>query len=264
MEPPRESLKLPDMPMNVFMEQELISTRDRKYITSLYEKMLSEGFDAPAELLRMRHDVLERKLATHENYNFQELGDVMHLWKAINAKRQTSRSRSPRRRDRANTWAVQPTTKQAQERQKCDRSSDKPKLWAAVERNDKTAVQELLEQGEDTEQKFRGWTPCMKAAEENAVEILQMLLDKKANMEECNRKGRTPLSFAAAPSRCGKTRRATSVAALKLLLENGANANHRDCRGMTAHNRAQREKRYEAVKILGKFHRSNDHRRTQS
>ena len=93
----------------------------------------------------------------------------------------------------------------------------------------------------------------MKAAEENAVDILQMLLDKKANIEACNRKGRTALSFAAAPSMNGKTRRATSVAALQFLLQNGANAERSDDDGMTARDRAVKEIRLEAIAILDKF-----------
>ena len=124
----RETPKLPDLTMNVFMEQELQSTRDHKYIKILYDKMQAEGLDAPAELLRMRYDDLESKLATRENFNLQELGDVMHLWRATKAKRQTSRSRSPRRQDRANTGAMKPMITQDQNSHECDRSPDKPKL----------------------------------------------------------------------------------------------------------------------------------------
>ena len=93
----------------------------------------------------------------------------------------------------------------------------------------------------------------MKAAEENNVIILQMLLDKKADIEARNKKGRTALSFAAAPSMNGKTRRATSVATLQCLLENGADTNRLDDDGMTARDRAVKEIRLEAIAILDKF-----------
>ena len=82
----------------------------------------------------------------------------------------------------------------------------------------------MLAQGKDPEEVFEGWTPLMKAAEEGALECLRLLLDNKANIEAANRKGRTALSFAAAPSMRNddRTPRPTPIQCLRLLLERGA------------------------------------------
>ena len=246
----------------------VLSTRDTNYINKLRDKIVAEGFHAPADLLRIQHNELENQLL--HNFNILELGDAIDLRRAIDSKLQTlpaasehattSRSRSPRRQDRASTWAIKnreqrssKSNRRPQTSHNFDKYPDKPKLWAAVERNDKDAVHVLLEQGEDPQRRFRHWTPCMKAAEENAVDILQMLLDKKADIEACNRKGRTALSFAAAPSMNGKTRRATPVDALQFLLQNGADVKRCDYDGMTARDRAVKEIRLEAIAILDKF-----------
>lgn len=129
----------------------------------------------------------------------------------------------------------------------------KPDLWAAVERADEGAVQTLLQQGKNPEEKYKGWTPLMKASEENATEILRILIKQKCDMEAVNKKGRTALSFAAAPSNDGNTRRPTPVGTLRFLLEQGANTKHRDTRGMTAKDSAAREKRKESLQIFEEF-----------
>lgn len=129
----------------------------------------------------------------------------------------------------------------------------KPELWAAVEKSDEPTVQELLATGSNPEEKYEGWTPLMKASEEGCVEIMRMLLDKKANIEATNKKGRTALSFAAAPSNDGSTRRDTPVAALRFLLENKADPKSRNVTGTTPKEAAIREKRDEAVAIFEEF-----------
>ena len=126
----------------------------------------------------------------------------------------------------------------------------KPELWAAVERADTGAVQMLLQQGKDPEERYEGWTPLMKASEENATEALRMLIEKRCDIEAQNRKGRTALSFAAAPSNDGTTRRPTPVGTLRLLLEQRANTKHKDQRGMTAKDCASREQRDDSLAIF--------------
>lgn len=130
---------------------------------------------------------------------------------------------------------------------------EKPELWAAVERNDDSAVQQLLASGKDPEEKFQGWTPCMKAAEENCIEVMRMLLEKKVDIEVSNRKGRTALSFAAAPSDNLKTPRATAVGTLRLLLESGADAKRKDERGLTPKDYATKDNRDDALAIFEEF-----------
>ena len=43
--------------------------------------------------------------------------------------------------------------------------TDKPTLWAAVERGDEDTVHRLLTLCCDVDERYRGWTPLMKAAE---------------------------------------------------------------------------------------------------
>ena len=76
----------------------------------------------------------------------------------------------------------------------------KPDLWDAVERGDYVIVDQLLTKGCDIEEKYKGWTSLMKAAEEGHVEIMKSLLERDADIAATNNKGRTALSFAACPS----------------------------------------------------------------
>ena len=122
-----------------------------------------------------------------------------------------------------------------------------PELWAACERNDPEGVAQLLAEGKDTEVVFAGWTPLMKAAEDNAVECLQQLLLKKANIEACTRKGRTALSLAAAPVARNKP---AATAVLRALLEHGADDTRVDEMGKTAKDRAVMAKRHGAIAIF--------------
>ena len=108
----------------------------------------------------------------------------------------------------------------------------------------------LLDTGADPEEKFEGWTPLLKASEEGSADIARMLLDKKADMEATNKKGRTALSFAAAPSMNGTKPRATAVEVLRLLLSSDADAAKQDDRGMTARARAEKEKREDAIAVF--------------
>lgn len=128
-------------------------------------------------------------------------------------------------------------------------NQNKPELWAAVEKGDQALVTELLEQGADPEEKHLGWSPLMKAAEEGHIEILQKLLEKDVDLEVVNKKGRSALSFAAAPS----MKRPTATATLRLLLEYGADTTRKDAFGRTAKDHARSEKRDEAVAIFEEF-----------
>ena len=109
----------------------------------------------------------------------------------------------------------------------------KPRLWKAVEDGDDALVAQLLLSGSDPEERYQGWTPLMKVAEENWVDISRLLLDKSANINAVNKKGRSALSFAAAPSKRESQRRDIACGVLRVLLEHGADTSLR-CQALYA------------------------------
>ncbi|KAI0205233.1 hypothetical protein F4808DRAFT_277961 [Astrocystis sublimbata] len=71
-------------------------------------------------------------------------------------------------------------------------------LFAALTNRHKEVVQLLLDKGADVESKDKsGRTPLSWAAENEYAAIVQLLLDKKADIESKDNSGRTPLSWAA-------------------------------------------------------------------
>ena len=107
----------------------------------------------------------------------------------------------------------------------------------------------MITEGKDIEEKYDGWSPLMKASEEGHVVIQRLLIEHNADLEVTNRKGRSALSFAAAPS----NQRPTPVESLRVLLDSGADIVRKDMFGQTAKERAQREKRTEATKVLKEY-----------
>ena len=140
----------------------------------------------------------------------------------------------------------------------------KPELWAAVEKSDVSLVRQLLAAGKDPEEKFEGWTPLMKASEEGSVQIVEMFLDKKVDVEASNKKGRTALSFAAAPSNNGSTPRSTPTEVLRLLLRRGADTKRADRQGMTPKEHASRMKRQDALAIFDECGAENPRPRSEA
>jgi hypothetical protein len=255
--------------------------RSSKYLEDFCEKMLGEGIAAPKDLLLVSKEALETKLSTHAAFNFIEMADAISLRGAIDrngkeasksggchspqGRRARSRSPNNRGRDRNQSGGGRGRRNNSrphrgnQDSRLPPSNNDnrvrkpKPDLWAAVEKNDVAEVQHLLALGKDPEEKFEGWSPLMKAAEEGAAEVMRMLLGKNVDLEVSNKKGRTALSFAAAPSNKGAVRGPTPVATLRLLLESGAKTQHKDVTGVTAKERAVREKRDDAIAIFEEF-----------
>ena len=264
--------------------------RSSKYIDNFCNKMYVEGIPTPTALLRVSKDILETKLSTHANFNFMEMADALSLRSAIDPKstkdayhkqkgRRQGGTRSPPRGRRGRSRSRRRCPKNGPDnsggcgghrnnsRRHRSRKSDKdswndklnkeekvkPELWAAVAQGDAAKVQELLAQGKDPEEVFEGWSPLMKASEEGNEEVMKMLLEKRVDVDVANRKGRTALSFAAAPSHRDGTPRPTAVAAIRLLLQSGADATKKDKTGATAKDRAEREKRHDAKAVFEEF-----------
>ena len=126
-------------------------------------------------------------------------------------------------------------------------------LWLAIGEDDTRWVRELLVAGRCPHTRYKGWTPLTKAAEDDKVEIMKMLLKYRAEPDAMNHRGRTALSFAAAPSneRGENRRRGSSMGALRLLLSlEEVWVLREDLSGMTARARAMREHRCEAANLL--------------
>ena len=237
------------------LAEALLPDRTSEYIHGLCDKLLGEGLVAPADLLRTSKEALENKLSTHAAFNVIEMADALSL---VNAAEGASgraptlpsqRSRSPRR---DNGGKKSRRGRDAGSRRRSGRPPVKPALWAAVERGDHNLVRQLLADGKDPEEKFQGWTPLMKAAEEDHDAILSTLIRSSASLEATNHKGRSALSLAAAPS----SKRNTATKALRALLAAGADTSRTDVEGMTAEARAAREKHEDAVVIITESRRA--------
>ena len=129
---------------------------------------------------------------------------------------------------------------------KLNSDDSKTFLWRAVEKQSTDEVRRLLKAGVDPDEPYRGLTPLMKAAEEGYLEIMQLLSDCGCDIDAENKKGRTALSFAAAPS----MNRVEQPEAVNLLLRNAADSSRKDSNRMTAKDWAVREKRRSAIAVF--------------
>ena len=259
--------ELLEMPMNHLIEQ-VLPFRSPAYLESFYDKLLAQGIVSPQDLLGTTMAALEMKLSTHGSFNFIEMADTISLRNAVQpeqkkveacTRRRSSEMRVQRSRSAKNRGFKNDRGRQRSGISRCHRirktsplrqcSPSKPLLWKAVERNDIALVEDLLKLDHDVEEKIQGWTPLMKAAEENRTEILKLLIEKGADINAQNKKGRSALSFAAAPS----MQRKTSKETLRILLSKGADSTMKCARELTPKAYALKEKRDDAVKILEEF-----------
>ena len=122
-------------------------------------------------------------------------------------------------------------------------------MWAAVENGDEDTVHALLTIGCDVDERYMGWTPLMKAAEEGHTMIALQLLAHRADLEAINNKGRTALSLAAAPSGGRPTPRGT----LAFLMAWGADDTHKNDKFLAPLQEARKDNREDAIKIFEYF-----------
>lgn len=111
----------------------------------------------------------------------------------------------------------------------------KPELWKAAEEGDAARIRDILARTpaglpKPVDVKFQGWTPLMKASENGCIPAMHLLLGARASVRETNKRGRTALSFAVAPSTSNGGAPAQEDA-YALLLRAGANPGHKDSRG---------------------------------
>jgi uncharacterized protein len=101
-------------------------------------------------------------------------------------------------------------------------NGDTALMLAAFKANE-PAVKALLEKGAAVNR--AGWTPLHYAAAAGDNDIVQMLLDKSAQLDARSPNGTTPIMMAA---------RGSHILTVKLLLDNGADATLKNQQGMTA------------------------------
>lgn len=262
------------------LAEAVLPFRSAEYTAGFLEKLLGEGIAEPSDLLLTSQEALETKLSTHAAFNFIEMADTISLRCAVSTQTSTQqrkekgsekgsdrvdhahdismhdasargrrRSRSPHGRGRGHRRRHSRPHRSGEDRLPRAPPQSKSKLWASVERGDEAAARQHLADGCDVEETYLGWTPLMKAAEEGHVEIMRLLLSKGVDLEAANKRGRTALSFAAAPS----MKRPTPYAALRVLLEHNADMSRKDDAGLTAKQRAQKENRDQAVRIFEEF-----------
>lgn len=101
-------------------------------------------------------------------------------------------------------------------------NGDTPLMLAAFKAN-KPAVEALLKNGATVNRS--GWAPLHYAAAAGDNDIVQMLLDKSADLDARSPNGTTPIMMAA---------RSRHILTVKLLLDAGADATLKNQQGMTA------------------------------
>lgn len=231
--------------LSELMDQ-VLPNQDCFYKKRLLEKLVQCDIVSVEDLGRVNYPALENKLCHDPSFTYGEMGNTLLLRKSIDhlsKTRQHSRSRSrhktnrlPHRGQEKNRGGytgivIKKKKNRGGYNGRCNsvgslggqqnrRKEEKPALWAAVEKGDANAVAQLLLDGKDPNEKFHNWTPFMKAAEMNDVAILALLKTNGADMDDTNNKGRTAMSFAAAPS----GNRKTACEALNHLLYWGADA----------------------------------------
>ena len=270
--------------LGLLAREVVLPHRDPAYVFRLLEKLLSQEIFGALDLVKVSSDLLEKKLENSNKFDIGEIADVGRMRAVVEKNQGQSsgleaskksglsggrlhdlrsldtyfnigvshrrRSRSPWRlgnkgKGRGKSHSSNERYKQC----KINRHSQKPALWAAVEAKDFAEVERLLKSGVDPEERHQAWTPLMKAAEEGFVEAMVLLLEANVNIEAVNRKGRSALSFAAAPS----MNRKHNLDAVRLLLEKGADAERKDDNKQTAKDRANAEGRKDVAALIESF-----------
>lgn len=103
-------------------------------------------------------------------------------------------------------------------------------------------VVKLIDRGADVNKP--GWAPLHYAATKGHLDVMNLLLEKHAYIDAASPNGSTPLMMAAMYG---------TPAAVKLLLEAGADPTLKNIQGLTAIDFAQRDKRIDSAEIIAAF-----------
>ena len=158
------------------------------------------------------------------------------------------RSRSPKNSGRSSAGSSQRQLSQDHWRQ-----HEEPALWMAARAGDTEKCQQLLAARAEVNVGWKSWTPLMGAAERGHGGVVSLLLKNMANVNAVNKKGRSALSFAAAPSVQGAKGRGSPNIVIDYLMSHGADVNMKDKTRRTVLERALSEGCREAAHSLKKW-----------
>ena len=171
------------------------------YIHSLCEKLNSEGIVEPSDLLRTSRKALKLKLTTHSAFFLREMADILTLREKIEmlsrpsdgvsckAKKTSPAQRGQRSRSRSRRRDGKGVSNRdmGSNGPRCNGPQrGKPPLWEATENGQFDQVAKLIAGGCNLEEKWKGWSPLMKAAEEGHAQIVSLLIDKRADLSAAN------------------------------------------------------------------------------
>lgn len=270
------------------MDRVLKNSRTPEQRDILWQKLCQEGINDVKSFLMVDVNTIKQKLNHSPNFSLGDIADVVTLRKECQKENPSASASQGDRRDQRRGRRRSPVFHRRGNRRSRSRGGSRryngpsrgprsrfnkggrgrngrdngsrgrgkpqpPALWAAAAEGSLEDVRKLLSEGAAVDQQHQGWTPLMKAAEEGHIQIAVELLDRGADIEASNRKGRTALSFAAAPSMDGKERRPSKVDMVKFLVDKGAKIDRKDDNGQTAKQRASQEGRDEVVSVLEDF-----------
>lgn len=123
-----------------------------------------------------------------------------------------------------------------------------PMINQAVRKDNIELVKQLMDLGADINcvSEDRGYTPVMDAVWRGNLEITELLIKNKAELNTINKEGQSNLVLAVGADRIEIT---------KLLAENGADPDIKDSMGMSAYGYASLFKKQEILDILKPYHK---------
>ena len=130
---------------------------------------------------------------------------------------------------------------------------EEPALWMAAQAGDTKQCQQLLAARAEVNVRWKSWTPLMGAAERGHGGVVSLLLENMANVNAVNKKRRSALSFAVAPSVQGAKGRGSPNIVIDYLMSHGADVYMKDKTRRTVLERALSEGCREAAHSLKKW-----------